>query len=72
MTYKNDPRLITAKFASACSKCGCSVKKGTNIYYWPSDRKVYCLQCGAVPYRQFRSAVADEEAYAGIGNPYAG
>ena len=72
MTYKNDPRMITAKFTSACSKCGCSIKKGTDIYYWPSDRKVFCLKCGEVPYRQFRSSAADEDVYAGTGNPYYG
>lgn len=67
MTYKNDPRMLTAKFTSACFKCGCSIKKGTQIYFWPSDRKVYCLKCGEVPYSQFRSSAADEDAYNGIG-----
>ena len=67
MTYKNDPRMINAKFTSACSKCGCSLKKGTNIYYWPSDRKVYCEKCGEVPYSQFRSAAADEDMMNGNG-----
>jgi hypothetical protein len=43
MTYENDPRMITAKFNSVCSKCGCSIKKGTQIYYWPSDRKAFCV-----------------------------
>ncbi|MBV5313631.1 MAG: hypothetical protein JZU47_10070 [Prolixibacteraceae bacterium] len=72
MTYKNDPRRITAKFTSICSKCSCTIKKGTQIYYWPSDRKAYCLNCGEVPYLQFRSAAADEDVYAGTGNPYCG
>lgn len=67
MTYKNDPRMITAKFTSTCSKCSCSIKKGTNIYYWPSDRKVYCEKCGEEPYRQFRSAAADEDMMNGAG-----
>lgn len=70
MTYKNDPRMITAKFSSSCSKCGCTIKKGTSIYYWPSDRKVYCEKCGEAPYRQFQSSAADEDVFAGIGNPY--
>ena len=69
MTYKNDPRQITAKFTSACSKCSCSLKKGTSIYYWPSDRKVYCLNCGEATYRLFLSSVADEQVYSGTGNP---
>ena len=72
MTYKNDPRMITAKFNSVCSKCGCSLKKGTDIYYWPSYRKVYCESCGEADYRQFLSWAADEEVYHGTGNPYYG
>ncbi|HZL09367.1 MAG TPA: hypothetical protein VFC65_05170 [Prolixibacteraceae bacterium] len=72
MTYKNDPRQITAKFSSTCSKCGCILKKGTSIYYWPSDRKVFCLNCGEAPFKQFLSSAADEEVYAGTGNPYSG
>ena len=67
MTYKNDPRMITAKFNSVCSKCGCSIKKGTQIYYWPSDRKAYCEKCGEGPYRQFRSEAADEDMINGNG-----
>jgi hypothetical protein len=59
--------MITAKFSSACSKCGCTIKKGTNIYYWPSDRKVYCEKCGEVPYRQFQSEAADEDMMNGNG-----
>jgi len=66
-TYKNDPRMITAKFSSACSKCGSTIKKGISIYYWPSDRKVYCEKCGEIPYQQFRSAAADEDMMNGNG-----
>ncbi|HAQ20081.1 MAG TPA: hypothetical protein DCR40_12755 [Prolixibacteraceae bacterium] len=53
-------------------KCSCSLKKGTSIYYWLSNRKVFCLKCGEVPYRQILSSVADEEVYSGMGNPYCG
>jgi hypothetical protein len=72
MTYKNDPRMITAKFSSVCTKCNGSIKKGTPIYYWPADRKVFCPQCGKVPYQEFLSSVADEQVYSGTGNPYCG
>jgi len=67
MTYKNDPRMLTAKFNSVCSKCGCSIKKGTQIYYWPSDRKAYCEKCGEGLYSQFRSEAADEDMMNGNG-----
>jgi len=59
--------MITAKFPSACSKCGTTIKKGTSIYYWPYDRKVYCEKCGEGPYMQFRSEAADEDMISGNG-----
>ena len=69
--YSNDPRLITAKFSSTCSKCKTKIQKGTSVYYWPSSREAFCPTCGDAPYRKFLSSVADEEVYAGTGNPYA-
>jgi len=69
--YSNDPRQIVAKFSSICCKCKVKIQKGTNIYYWPSSREVFCEKCGDGPYRQFLSSVADEEVYSGNGNPYA-
>ena len=69
--YRNDPRMITAKFSSNCSKCKTKLVKGTSIYYWPSSREVFCTRCGEGPYRQFLSSAADEDVYHGTGNPYA-
>ncbi len=69
--YSNDPRQITAKFASKCSKCKVVITKGTNVYYWPYNREIMCMSCGDVPYREFLSSAADEEVYSGSGNPFA-
>ena len=69
--YANDPRMIKAKFTSCCSKCRAKLSKGVNIYYWPSSREVFCMNCGDASYRQFRSSAADEDVYNGCGNPYA-
>gem|GEM_PF-329353 len=69
--YSNDPRQITAKFSSSCSKCKTKIKKGATIYYWPSSREVFCTCCGDAPYRQFLSSAADDDVCNGIGNPYA-
>lgn len=69
--YSNDPRQISAKFSSSCSKCKTKIKKGTTINYWPSSHEVFCTNCGDESYRQFLSSVADEEVYSGNGNPYA-
>jgi hypothetical protein len=66
--YSNDPRQITARFASSCSKCSAKIKKGAEIYYWPSSREVFCIKCGDQPYREFLSSAADEDFYNGTGN----
>jgi len=69
-SYKDDPRSITAKFESTCSKCGVKISKGDVIYYWPKGKKVMCAACGEPEYRQFLSMAADEDVYNGCGNPY--
>jgi len=69
--YSKDPRQISAKFSSNCCKCKTRIPKGATIYYWPSSGEVFCSSCGDSPFRQFLSSVADEEVYAGSGNPYA-
>ena len=69
-SYKGDPRSITARFNSCCSKCKARIKKGDIAYYWPRSRTVMCVTCGEPEYRQFLSMAADEDAYSGFGNPY--
>jgi len=69
--YSKDPRQISAKFSSICSKCKTRIPKGATIYYWPSSGEVFCSSCGDTPFRQFLSSAADEEVYSGNGNPYA-
>ncbi len=61
MTYKNDPRKITARFGN-CAKCNKNVK-GKDVYFWPSDKKVYCLDCGQGDYNFFLQSKQDEEFY---------
>jgi rRNA maturation endonuclease Nob1 len=72
MMYKNDPKKLTAKYSSNCSKCRAVLKKGTLIYYWPSSREVFCPSCGEPEYQRFLSLAADEDAMNGVGNPYCG
>lgn len=64
MTQKNDPRIITAKFNSKCSKCGKPIKKGDYIYYWPLEKQAVC-DCGKTDYENFILSVQDEELYNG-------
>ena len=40
---KNDPRIITARFDSACAETGKRIKKGEDCVYYPSERKVYSM-----------------------------
>ena len=68
--YFNDPRLITVLYTGDCAICGTILKSGTSTYYWPSDGRLYCKSFGESAYRQFLSAVADEDVYLGIGNPF--
>ena len=43
MTYRNDPRIITARFTSKCSETGQTIKKGTECLYYPTARQVFTL-----------------------------
>jgi hypothetical protein len=63
--------MLSTKFDSHCSNCNNKLPKGTNCYYWPRDKKVFCIPCGENDYRQFLSSAADEDVYNGVGNPYA-
>jgi len=39
-SYKGDPRRITARFNSSCSKCNTKIAKGATAYYWPYTKSV--------------------------------
>jgi len=64
-TYKGDPYWTTAKFTSKCCRCGESIHKGDNIFYYPKGKKVYCDRpdCGEREYAAFESAAQDEYFY---------
>lgn len=63
--YQNDPRSITARFASTCKLCGGEIKKGEQIAYWPRTKSVYCWTCGEEPLREAQIAMAEEDAQQG-------
>ena len=42
-----DPRWIKARFGSVCG-CGHTIKKGADIFYYPSARKAVCKVCGEI------------------------
>ena len=68
--YKGDPRRITARFNSNCSKCKTKIVKGTTAYYWPNTKTIMCPGCGEPEYREFLAMAADEDSYNGFRNPY--
>lgn len=39
--YKNDPRVINAKFNCICSESGASIKKGEECIYYPLSKSVF-------------------------------
>jgi len=41
MSYKNDPREITAKFDGKCKETGKPIKKGETCIYYPSSREIF-------------------------------
>ena len=41
--YKNDPRVITARFDSTCAETGQTIKKGDKCIYYPLTKKVFTM-----------------------------
>jgi hypothetical protein len=70
MRYKDDPRQIVVRYPCCCEKCQIRLPRGTVAYYWPRTRTLLCSACGEPEFRSFLSAAADEDVYAGNGNPY--
>ncbi len=62
-SYKNDPRPLQTRFASRCEKCGKKLAKGTDAFYWPSDRKILCEPCGSHDYHLFLATAVDEDVF---------
>ena len=65
--YSYDPYWLTARFPSKCSKCGCDIKKGARIFYYPRGKSALCEkdECGGQASRDFNAAKADEEFMTG-------
>ena len=70
MKYKDDPRQIAVRYPCNCAKCQTRLPKGALAYYWPRTRTLLCCGCGEPEYRSFLSSTADEDVYAGKGNPF--
>jgi len=60
--YQGDPRWITTKFDSKCSRCSQPIKRGEEGFYYPNGRKMLCKAnaCGEQASREFACAAQDE------------
>lgn len=68
--YYLDPRVMSARWNSPCSRCGQTIHKGDRIIFWPaakSGKMVFHYSCGEKDFKAFLSAACDE-----TGTPYAG
>jgi len=68
-SYAGDPRWITAKFAGIDAK-GTPFRKGEQVFYFPSGKRIYAGAAGEEASRRFESERADEDVYNGYGSAY--
>ncbi len=63
--YANDPRWIRARFPGTCARCAAPIPKGSEAYWYPLTRDLYCDKetCGRREAREFAAAAADEDRY---------
>jgi hypothetical protein len=62
--YSNDPYWLNARFESQC-KCGCKVKRGDRIFYYPNGKTALCAKCGEAAAAEFQGAAMDEAMMTG-------
>jgi hypothetical protein len=52
-----DPRIISAMFDSVCAETGKKISKGTECIFYPTSKKVYCMDSKQAT--EFRTWKAD-------------
>lgn len=61
---KNDPRVITARFNSACAETGKKIAKGDQCVYYPMGKAVYSMDSKqAQEYREWKADLDMGYAY---------
>lgn len=63
--YHNDPKWITARFASRCDQCGAEIKKGDRLYWFPRGKRGYCETHGQEHAARFEAEAFDEAMVSG-------
>lgn len=67
-SYRNDPRIINARYPGKCSSCETPIQKGEAVYYYPSTKKILGLKacnCGVKAKLEFEAAAFDEGVMSG-------
>jgi len=57
--YNQDPFWMKAKFESTCA-CGATIRKGSDIFYFPRYRTAECHHCGAISAGRLADEIANE------------
>ena len=61
--YSGDPRWITTKYRGTCTRCGGEVSQGSQAYYYPTCKSIYCERCGEQASAEFNCAAQAEDMY---------
>jgi hypothetical protein len=61
--YSGDPYKLNVKYSGNCARCNARIARGQSAYYWPRERRLYCVSCGEPLYREFVAMAVDEDLY---------
>ena len=61
--YKGDPYWTQSRYPSTCRACKTEIQRGSQIFYYPNGKNVYCESCGESAYRDFMACAQDEGTY---------
>jgi len=50
---QNEPRILQARFAGVCAKCGKAIMPQENIIHWAEHKATYHAGCGREAYQTF-------------------
>jgi hypothetical protein len=70
MSYKNDPRIISAKFAGICAESKKPFKKGDQVLYRPDNKKCYLLDHAPIAAKDYEFFLNSKQAEDFYSNQY--
>lgn len=61
---RDDPRWNRMRYQTTCTRCGRTIRKGEQAFFYPLTRSTYCTgeDCGLRADREFEAARFDEVA----------